>query len=115
MSAAQLGPSDPVILFRRRRIRQRTAGLLTLGAIAAILLFLPGTAPLKGGLVVGVILVSGIFGLINWRCPVCNANLPRHFGLLGEKCPICGVMLNPNDSLQGMFRTLLRLLGGPPA
>jgi hypothetical protein len=91
------------------------AVLLSFGAILAILFLLPGSAPLKGWLVVSVIVALAIFGLVNWRCPQCNAPLSRNFTLLRETCPQCGSVLNPDDSLRGMFRTLLRLLGGPPA
>jgi len=83
--------------------------------VATVLILLPGSAPLKGWLVVAVIAVWGLFVLINWQCPKCSSFLPPNFALLGEACPNCGVVLNPHDSIQGMLRTLLRLLGGPPA
>ena len=114
MKEPALSSPGPIEQFRRIRIRQRVANLLGVGAIAVILLLLPGSPPLKGGLVVAVFILSATFSLINWRCPSCKATLTNRFGWYREVCLECGVVLNPHDSFRGMVRTLLRLLGGPP-
>ena len=108
-------PDDLVAQFEKRWRRRRAAAVLSIAGIPAIMFLLPGSAALKGVLVGAVIAALAVFTLIDWRCPRCGVLLSRSFSLLGETCPNCGVVLNPHHSVQGMFRSLWRLLWRPPA
>jgi hypothetical protein len=69
--------------------------MLSVGAVVATLVLLPGVRPLKIWLLIGIFGIYTLLTVRNWRCPHCGLPLPGGFTIFYTKCPRCEARINP--------------------